>query len=71
MTSTLAIETHGLGKRFGDRTALESIDLEVPRGHAFGFLGPNVQAPTMRTGAGVRRREAICRPFYCLRNPKS
>ncbi len=41
MTSTLAIETHGLGKRFGERTALESIDLEVPRGHAFGFLGPN------------------------------
>jgi ABC-2 type transport system ATP-binding protein len=42
MTSTdLAIETHGLGKRFGERTALESIDLQVPRGHAFGFLGPN------------------------------
>ena len=41
MTSTLAIETHGLGKLFGQRTALESIDLEVPRGHAFGFLGPN------------------------------
>ncbi len=40
MTS-LAIETHGLGKRFGARTALESIDLEVPRGSAFGFLGRN------------------------------
>jgi ABC-2 type transport system ATP-binding protein len=37
----LAIETHGLGKRFGDRTALHSIDLRVPRGCAFGFLGPN------------------------------
>ncbi|MDX6691098.1 MAG: type transport system ATP-binding protein [Solirubrobacteraceae bacterium] len=36
-----AIETHGLSKRFGDRTALESIDLQVPRGVAFGFLGPN------------------------------
>jgi ABC-2 type transport system ATP-binding protein len=40
MTS-LAIETHGLGKRFGTRAALESIDLEVPRGSAFGFLGRN------------------------------
>ncbi|MDA0170219.1 ABC transporter ATP-binding protein [Solirubrobacter taibaiensis] len=40
MTS-LAIETHGLGKRFGARAALESIDLEVPRGTAFGFLGRN------------------------------
>jgi len=40
MTS-LAIETHGLGKRFGERAALESIDLEVPRGCAYGFLGRN------------------------------
>jgi ABC-2 type transport system ATP-binding protein len=39
--TTLAIETHGLGKRFGAHTALESIDLEVPRGCAFGFLGRN------------------------------
>jgi ABC-2 type transport system ATP-binding protein len=37
----LAIHTTGLGKRFGDRVALESIDLAVPRGVAFGFLGPN------------------------------
>jgi ABC-2 type transport system ATP-binding protein len=37
----LAIHTAGLGKRFGERAALESIDLEVPRGSAFGFLGPN------------------------------
>jgi ABC-2 type transport system ATP-binding protein len=36
-----AIETEGLGKRFGDRDALHSIDLKVPRGCAFGFLGPN------------------------------
>src|ERR1700754_4349835 len=37
----LAIHTTGLGKRFGDRVALESIDLAVPSGVAFGFLGPN------------------------------
>jgi ABC-2 type transport system ATP-binding protein len=37
----LAIHTVGLGKKFGERSALESIDLEVPRGTAFGFLGPN------------------------------
>ena len=40
-SNSLAIETHGLGKRFGDRAALASIDLSVPRGCAFGFLGPN------------------------------
>jgi len=37
----LAIHTAALGKRFGERVALEHIDLEVPRGCAFGFLGPN------------------------------
>ncbi|HEX4365112.1 MAG TPA: LuxR C-terminal-related transcriptional regulator [Solirubrobacteraceae bacterium] len=37
----IAIETYGLSKRFGERTALQSIDLQVPRGCAFGFLGPN------------------------------
>ena len=37
----LAIHTTDLGKRFGDRTALAGVDLEVPRGTAFGFLGAN------------------------------
>jgi ABC-2 type transport system ATP-binding protein len=36
-----AIETHGLTKRFGARTAIDAVDLRVPRGSAFGFLGPN------------------------------
>jgi ABC-2 type transport system ATP-binding protein len=40
MTSP-AIETHGLGKTFGARTALAGVDLTVPRGVAFGFLGAN------------------------------
>ena len=35
------IETDGLTKRFGERTAVESVDLAVPAGSAFGFLGPN------------------------------
>src|SRR3954449_10259413 len=38
---SLAIETQGLGKRFGARAALDGVDLEVPRGVAFGFLGAN------------------------------
>jgi ABC-type multidrug transport system ATPase subunit len=36
-----AIETRGLTKRFGERTAIDGVDLYVPRGSAFGFLGPN------------------------------
>jgi ABC-2 type transport system ATP-binding protein len=37
----LAVQTAGLGKRFGARAALDGVDLEVPRGVAFGFLGAN------------------------------
>jgi ABC-2 type transport system ATP-binding protein len=39
--SAPAIETRGLTKRFGERTAVDGVDLHVPRGSAFGFLGPN------------------------------
>jgi ABC-2 type transport system ATP-binding protein len=41
MTTSPAILTSGVGNRFGDRTALDGIDLEVPRVSAFGFLGAN------------------------------
>ena len=37
----LAVKTTGLTKEFGERRALDGVDLEVPRGVAFGFLGPN------------------------------
>jgi ABC-2 type transport system ATP-binding protein len=40
-SSEPAIETSGLTKRFGVRTAVDGVDLLVPRGSAFGFLGPN------------------------------
>jgi len=42
----LAIETSGLTKRFGSQTAVNSIDLAVPRGSVFGFLGPNGSGKT-------------------------
>ncbi|MDF5756695.1 ABC transporter ATP-binding protein [Spongiactinospora sp. TRM90649] len=35
------IHAEGLVKRFGGFTAVDGIDLSVPRGEAFGFLGPN------------------------------
>jgi len=38
---SLAVQTIGLGKQFGTRAALDGVDLEVPRGVAFGFLGAN------------------------------
>ena len=50
-----AIETHGLTKRFGERTAIDRVDLHVPRGCAFGFLGPNGAGKTtlIRTLLGL------------------
>lgn len=38
---TLAIEAHGLVKRYGKTTALAGIDLEVEQGRVLGVLGPN------------------------------
>jgi len=36
-----AIVCQALTKRFGSLTALDTLDLAVPRGELFGFLGPN------------------------------
>jgi ABC-2 type transport system ATP-binding protein len=42
----LTIETHGLTKRFGHQVAVDGIDLAVPHGSVFGFLGPNGSGKT-------------------------
>jgi ABC-2 type transport system ATP-binding protein len=42
-----AIATHGLSKRFkGGQLAVDALDLAVPRGSVFGFLGPNGSGKT-------------------------
>ncbi|MFW6376086.1 MAG: ABC transporter ATP-binding protein [Thermoplasmatota archaeon] len=35
------LQIEGLTKRYGNLTAVDSLDLEVDRGEIFGFLGPN------------------------------
>ncbi|MGO8860656.1 MAG: hypothetical protein ACLQRH_07795 [Acidimicrobiales bacterium] len=40
-TDEWAVETHGLTKRFGDNVAVNDVELLVPRGCAFSYLGPN------------------------------
>lgn len=40
MTS-FAIRTEGLVRRFGETTAVDGVDIEVPKGEIYGFLGPN------------------------------
>ena len=37
----VAIEAHGLTKRFGDFTAVDHVDFRIERGEIFGFLGSN------------------------------
>jgi ABC-2 type transport system ATP-binding protein len=50
-----AIETRALTKRFGERVAIDQIDLVVPARTAFGFLGPNGAGKTtlIRTLLGL------------------
>ena len=36
-----AVQTRGIGRDFGDVKAVDSIDLNIPRGEIYGFLGPN------------------------------
>ena len=45
-SSTLAIDVTGVTKRFGDKTVVNSIDLQVRRGEIYGFLGPNGSGKT-------------------------
>jgi ABC-2 type transport system ATP-binding protein len=46
VTDDLAVATAGLTKRFGSQTAVDAIDLAVPRGAVYGFLGPNGSGKT-------------------------
>ena len=39
--STPAVEADNLSRHFGDKIAVESLDLAVSEGEFFGFLGPN------------------------------
>lgn len=51
------IQLHSLTKRYGNFTAVDAIDLEVPSGELFGFLGPNGagKTTTLRMIAGILR----------------
>jgi ABC-type multidrug transport system ATPase subunit len=42
----LAVATQGLTKRFGSQVAVDTVDLAVPRGSVYGFLGPNGSGKT-------------------------
>ena len=46
-TAEVAVATHGLTKRFrGGQLAVDGLDMVVPRGAVYGFLGPNGSGKT-------------------------
>jgi ABC-2 type transport system ATP-binding protein len=56
MTATeIAVEVHGLEKKFGEFVAVNKIDFQVARGEIFGFLGPNGagKSTTIRMLCGI------------------
>jgi ABC-2 type transport system ATP-binding protein len=53
-----AIETNGLTRVFGSRTAVDHLTLEIPTGSVFGFLGPNGAGKTTT----VRMLSALIAP---------
>ncbi len=59
-TAPPIIETRGLTKRFGSRAAVSDINLTVPAGCAFGFLGHNGAGKTtlIRMLVGLTRPSA-------------
>jgi ABC-2 type transport system ATP-binding protein len=58
--ASLAIETEGLTKRFGDVLAVDSVDLRVGSGEVYGFLGLNGagKTTTIRALLGMIRPSA-------------
>lgn len=42
----LVIDVKGLVKRFGDKTAVNGVDIQMPKGQVWGFLGPNGSGKT-------------------------
>lgn len=55
-----AVEVRGLVKRFGRFTAVDGLDLAVPRGMVYGLLGPNGsgKTTTIRMVCGLSRPTA-------------
>jgi len=59
-STTYAIETVGLSKRYGPKDAVRDLTLRIPRGESFGFIGPNGagKSTTIKMLMGLARPSA-------------
>ena len=74
--SSLAIDVHGLTKRFGPKTAVDHVDIAVPEGQVWGFLGPNGsgKTTTIRMLCGLLKPDAgegTCLGHDVLKEPEA
>src|SRR5689334_9126507 len=74
--TALAIDVHGLTKRFGRKVAVDHVDIAVPEGQVWGFLGPNGsgKTTTIRMLCGLLRPDAgegTCLGHDVLKEPEA
>src|SRR5499433_1657704 len=74
--NNLVIDVHGMTKRFGQRTVVDKIGLEVRRGEIYGFLGPNGSGKTtfIRMLCGLLRADGgsgTCLGYDVIRESES
>jgi len=72
----LVIDVHGLEKRFGKKRAVNGVDIEVPEGQVWGFLGPNGsgKTTTIRMLCGLLKPDAgsgTCLGYDVIAEPES
>jgi ABC-2 type transport system ATP-binding protein len=76
MADDLAIDVRGMTKRFGERTVVSEIDLQVRTGEIYGFLGPNGSGKTtfIRMLCGLLRADGgsgKCLGYDVIRDSES
>src|SRR5512143_1535087 len=76
MAEDFAIDVRGMTKRFGELTAVNSVDLQVRAGEICGFLGPNGSGKTtfIRMLCGLLRADegtGTCLGYDVIRESRS
>ncbi|MET0590581.1 MAG: ABC transporter ATP-binding protein [Naasia sp.] len=60
MADELALSLRGVSKRFGDKVAVDGIDLDIPAGSFYGLVGPNGagKTTTLSMATGLMRPDS-------------